>query len=255
VLRARAHARITTTKRPVCGHWCAELAVTDDPRLLPAHSRTRLGARRHGRPVLLLMLLGDGITLVVGAVFCALATFTLVSKAAAIAMAVRTFMALLHVAKSITLRQRAPVELRFEGVIWSHLEHDPKSGNRFSRKNMLKQQANAKRFQLIPFSLLPHVKLRRDVELGKRLPSFIWTKDRESALAASREAAMTWTNHDDVRWELGEIELTAGRIFYWLTTLVAALMPIFAVADSSSAGRKVRRSSGFSLWSPRRWCG
>jgi|SRR6516164_8326581 hypothetical protein len=181
--------------------------------------------------LLLLMLLGDGITLVVGAVFCALATFALVSKAAAIAMAVRTFMALLHVAKSITLRQRAPVELRFEGVIWSHLEHDPKSGNRFSRKNMLKQQANAKRFQLIPFSLLPHVKLRRDVELGKRFSSFIWTKDRESALAASREAAMTWTNHDDVRWEPGETELTAGRIFYWLTTLVAALMLIFAVAD------------------------
>ena len=64
---------------------------------------------------------------------------------------------------------------------------------------------------------------------------------------------MTWTNHDDVRWELGEIELTAGRIFYWLTTLVAALMPIFAVADSSSAGRKVRRSSGFSLWSAVVW--
>ena len=42
---------------------------------------------------------------------------------------------------------------------------------------------------------------------------------------------MTWTNHDDVRWEPGETELTAGRISYWLTTLVAALMLIFAVAD------------------------
>ena len=58
----------------------------------------------------------------------------------------------------------------------------------------------------------------------------------EPALAAAREAAMTWTNmawtnHDDVRWEPGEGELTAGRVFYWLTTIAAALMLIFAVAD------------------------
>ena len=58
----------------------------------------------------------------------------------------------------------------------------------------------------------------------------------EPALAAAREAAMTWTNmawtnHDDVRWAPGEGELTAGRVFYWLTTIAAALMLIFAVAD------------------------
>ena len=58
----------------------------------------------------------------------------------------------------------------------------------------------------------------------------------EPALAAARVAAMTWTNmawtnHDDVRWEPGEAELTAGRVFYWLTTIAAALMLIFAVAD------------------------
>ena len=39
----------------------------------------------------LLMLLGDGETLVVGVVFCAVATLALVSNAAAIAIAVRTF--------------------------------------------------------------------------------------------------------------------------------------------------------------------
>jgi hypothetical protein len=42
--------------------------------------------------LLLLMLLGDGATLVVGVVFCALVMLALVSKPAAIAIAVRTFM-------------------------------------------------------------------------------------------------------------------------------------------------------------------
>ena len=42
---------------------------------------------------------------------------------------------------------------------------------------------------------------------------------------------MVWTNNDGVRWEPGETELTAGRIFCLLTTIVAALMLIFAVAD------------------------
>ena len=61
--------------------------------------------------LLLLMLLGDGITLVVGVVFCALATLALASKAAAIAMAVKTLIVFsLHV--SILMRQRAPDRLR-----------------------------------------------------------------------------------------------------------------------------------------------
>jgi len=42
---------------------------------------------------------------------------------------------------------------------------------------------------------------------------------------------MAWTNNRDVRWEPGETELTAGQIIYWLTTIIAALMFVFAVAD------------------------
>ena len=42
---------------------------------------------------------------------------------------------------------------------------------------------------------------------------------------------MAWTNNRDVRWEPGEIELTAGSIIYWLTTIIAALMFVFAIAD------------------------
>ena len=42
---------------------------------------------------------------------------------------------------------------------------------------------------------------------------------------------MAWINEDDARWEPGGTELTAGRVLYWLTTIVAALIVIFAVAD------------------------
>jgi len=31
---------------------------------------------------------------------------------------------------------------------------------------------------------------------------------------------MAWTNNDDVRWGPGDTELTAGRVLYWLTTIV-----------------------------------
>src|SRR5215472_373846 len=72
------------------------------------------------------------------------------------------------------------------------------------------------------------------------------------ALAAAREATMAWTNNRDVRWEPGETELTAGQIIYWLTTIIAALMFVFAVADFFISWRKARRSSGCSPWSPRR---
>ena len=42
---------------------------------------------------------------------------------------------------------------------------------------------------------------------------------------------MAWTSNDDVRWGPGDTELTAGRVLYWLTTIVAVLMLVFAVAD------------------------
>jgi hypothetical protein len=46
---------------------------------------------------------------------------------------------------------------------------------------------------------------------------------------------MTWIDNDDVRWE-GDGRQTSsgpgpGHIFYWLATIVAALMVIFVVAD------------------------
>src|SRR5262249_40522118 len=47
--------------------------------------------------------------------------------------------------------------------------------------------------------------------------------------AAAREAVMAWTNNDDVRWEPGEISLSPGRTFYWLATLVATVVVIFAI--------------------------
>ena len=39
---------------------------------------------------------------------------------------------------------------------------------------------------------------------------------------------MAWINDNNARWEP---ELNAGRVIYWLTTTVAALIAIFAVAD------------------------
>ena len=52
-----------------------------------------------------------------------------------------------------------------------------------------------------------------------------------TALAAAREAAIDWTNNDDVRWEPGETSLNAGRTLYWLATIIAALLVVFAIAD------------------------
>ena len=42
---------------------------------------------------------------------------------------------------------------------------------------------------------------------------------------------MAWTNNDDVPWELGETSLNAGRTLYWLATMIALVMVIFAVGD------------------------
>jgi len=42
---------------------------------------------------------------------------------------------------------------------------------------------------------------------------------------------MDWTNNDDVPWEPGETSLNAGRTLYWLATIVAALLVVFAIAD------------------------
>ena len=57
-----------------------------------------------------------------------------------------------------------------------------------------------------------------------------------TALAAAREATMAWTNsdwtnNDDVRWQGGETSLNAGRTLYWLATIIAVLMVVFAIAD------------------------
>ena len=43
--------------------------------------------------------------------------------------------------------------------------------------------------------------------------------------------ALDWTNNDDVRWQGGETSLNAGRTLYWLATIIAALMVVFAIAD------------------------
>jgi hypothetical protein len=50
------------------------------------------------------------------------------------------------------------------------------------------------------------------------------------ALAAAREVAMAWIN-DEFRWEPGETSVSFGRTLYWLATIIAALMAVFAVAD------------------------
>jgi hypothetical protein len=47
---------------------------------------------------------------------------------------------------------------------------------------------------------------------------------------------MAWTNNDrinndDVQWEPGKTSLNAGRALYWLATIIAALMVVFAVGD------------------------
>ena len=42
---------------------------------------------------------------------------------------------------------------------------------------------------------------------------------------------MAWTKNDDVRWEPSENSLSAGRTIYWLATIVAAVMVVFAIAD------------------------
>lgn len=41
---------------------------------------------------------------------------------------------------------------------------------------------------------------------------------------------MAWIN-DEFRWEPGETSLSVGRTLYWLATIIAAIMVIFAVAD------------------------
>jgi hypothetical protein len=39
-----------------------------------------------------------------------------------------------------------------------------------------------------------------------------------------------WINENDARWN-GDGILNAGRVIYWLTTTIAVLIVIFAVAD------------------------
>ncbi len=42
---------------------------------------------------------------------------------------------------------------------------------------------------------------------------------------------MAWINENDARWQPESTELTVGRALYWLTTVIAALIVIFAVGD------------------------
>jgi hypothetical protein len=41
---------------------------------------------------------------------------------------------------------------------------------------------------------------------------------------------MTWID-DKSRWGPGETSLSAGRALYWLATIIAAVMVVFALAD------------------------
>ncbi|MGB3743406.1 MAG: hypothetical protein WBD11_02540 [Xanthobacteraceae bacterium] len=42
---------------------------------------------------------------------------------------------------------------------------------------------------------------------------------------------MTWLDDEDAWWQPGDKEPGVGRVVYWLATVVAALMVIFAVGD------------------------
>jgi len=42
---------------------------------------------------------------------------------------------------------------------------------------------------------------------------------------------MAWIDDDDKPWQPDEIELSVGRILYWLATIIAVAMVVFAVAD------------------------
>jgi hypothetical protein len=42
---------------------------------------------------------------------------------------------------------------------------------------------------------------------------------------------MAWIDDDDTRWEPDKIGLSVGRILYWLATIIAVVMVVFAVAD------------------------
>jgi hypothetical protein len=50
------------------------------------------------------------------------------------------------------------------------------------------------------------------------------------ALAVAREVTMA-RMHDESWWEPGETSLSVGRTLYWLATIIAAVMVMFAVAD------------------------
>jgi hypothetical protein len=41
---------------------------------------------------------------------------------------------------------------------------------------------------------------------------------------------MAWID-DESRWEPGETGFSAGRTLYWLATIIAAIIAVFAVAD------------------------
>lgn len=96
MLLARRHAGITAIES-VSRFWPAELAGAGYARAeWPAAAED--ASLPDGLPelLLLLMLLGDGATFVVGVAFCALAVVAPANNAAASAIVVRLFIAELH---------------------------------------------------------------------------------------------------------------------------------------------------------------
>jgi hypothetical protein len=125
-----------------------------------------------------------------------------------------------------------------------------KNGYRFSEKILRKQEAKAKqRLNLKSFRFSRSEPLSAESAIGRTLPHdqmaaicgtwqmpvrFYLHWGRGSAmwpaLAAAGEVAMARI-HDESWWEPGETSLSVGRTLYWLATIIAAVMVMFAVAD------------------------
>jgi hypothetical protein len=64
---------------------------------------------------------------------------------------------------------------------------------------------------------------------------------------------MAWID-DESRWESGETGFGVGRTLYWLTTTIAAIIVVFAVADFFISWAQGAPSGFLPSWR-RRWCG
>jgi hypothetical protein len=125
-----------------------------------------------------------------------------------------------------------------------------KNGYRFSEKILRKQEAKAKqRLNLKSFrfsgseplsaesAIWSHIAARSNGgdlrNLANACPVLSALGTRECNVARSRgsgEVAMARI-HDESWWEPGETSLSVGRTLYWLATIIAAVMVMFAVAD------------------------